>query len=83
MTSFVLKDALEGLPFLSAKSEKGAKNIECKESGYTECDFTYIQNDFYHFINGDRVIKKLYNHKNRYNNVRDIEIYRRLPTNPN
>ena len=83
MTSFVLKDALEGLPFLSAKSEKGAKNIECKESGYTECDFTYIQNDFYHFINGDRVIKKLYNHKNRYNNVRDIEIYRRLPQGAN
>ena len=76
---FVLKDALEGLPSLIAKKEKGSKGIECAESGFTECDFTYIHNDFYKFINGDREITKLYNHKNRYNNERDIEIYRRLP----
>lgn len=80
---FVLKDALEGLPHLVAKKEKGSKGIECSESGFTECDFTYIHNDFYKFINGDREITKLYNHKNRYNNERDIEIYRRLPQGAN
>lgn len=80
---FVLKDALEGLPHLIAKKEKGSKGIECAESGFTECDFTYIHNDFYKFINGDREITKLYNHKNRYNNERDIEIYRRLPQGAN
>ena len=80
---FVLKDALEGLPHLVAKKEKGAKGIECAESGFTECEFTYIHNDFYKFINGDKDIKKLYNHKNRYNNERDIEIYRRLPQGAN
>lgn len=80
---FVLKDALEGLPHLIAKKEKGAKSIECAESGFTECDFTYLQNEFYKFINGDRIIAKLYNHKNRYNNERDIEIYRRLPQGAN
>lgn len=80
---FVLKDALEGLPHLIAKKEKGSKGIECAESGFTECDFTYIHNDFYRFINGDREITKLYNHKNRYNNERDIEIYRRLPQGAN
>ena len=80
---FVLKDALEGLPRLIAKKEKGSKGIECAESGFTECDFTYIHNDFYKFINGDREITKLYNHKNRYNNERDIEIYRRLPQGAN
>lgn len=80
---FVLKDALEGLPSLIAKKEKGSKGIECAESGFTECDFTYIHNDFYKFINGDREITKLYNHKNRYNNERDIEIYRRLPQGAN
>lgn len=80
---FVLKDALEGLPHLIAKKEKGSKGIECAESGFTECDFTYIHNDFYKFINGDREITRLYNHKNRYNNERDIEIYRRLPQGAN
>ena len=80
---FVLKDALEGLPSLIAKKEKSSKGIECAESGFTECDFTYIHNDFYKFINGDREITKLYNHKNRYNNERDIEIYRRLPQGAN
>uniref|UniRef100_UPI004028A284 DNA cytosine methyltransferase n=1 Tax=Eshraghiella crossota TaxID=45851 RepID=UPI004028A284 len=80
---FVLKDALEGLPHLIAKKEKGSKGIDSAESGFTECDFTYIHNDFYKFINGDREITKLYNHKNRYNNERDIEIYRRLPQGAN
>ena len=80
---FVLKDALDGLPHLVAKKEKGSKGIECAESGFTECDFTYIHNDFYKFINGEKDIKKLCNHKNRYNNERDIEIYRRLPQGAN
>lgn len=81
--SFVLKDALIGLPHLVAKKEKGSKGVEDAESGFTECDFTYIHNDFYKFINGDKEITKLYNHKNRYNNERDLEIYRRLPQGAN
>ena len=78
-----MKDALEGLPHLEAKKEKGSKNIECIESGFTERDFTYQQNEFYKFINNGRQVSKLYNHKNRYNNERDIEIYRRLPQGAN
>ena len=80
---FVLKDALEGLPHLVAKKDKGSKGVECAESGFTECAFSYVKNDFYKFINGDREITKLYNHKNRYNNERDMEIYRRLPQGAN
>ena len=80
---FTLHDALIGLPHLISKREKGAKNIECAESGYTVCDYEYVYNDFYHFINGDKKIYKLYNHKNRYNNERDLEIYRRLPQGAN
>ena len=53
------------------------------ECGFTERDFSYPDTDFYHFINGDKVITKLYNHKNRYNNLRDIEIFRRLPQGAN
>ena len=80
---FVLRDALLGLPHLEAKKEKGQGGIEDIHSGLTERDFVYPQTDFYRFINGDRTINKLYNHKNRYNNERDIEIYRRLPQGAN
>ena len=81
--AFVLRDALYGLPHLESKKEKGQSGIEDIRSGLTERDFDYPQTDFYCFINGDRIITKLYNHKNRYNNERDIEIYRRLPQGAN
>jgi DNA (cytosine-5)-methyltransferase 1 len=80
---FLLRDALEGLPHLGAKTVKGQANIENEVSGFTVRDFDYVHNEFYRFINGDRNITKLYNHKNRYNNERDIEIYRRLPQGAN
>ena len=80
---FVLRNALEGLPKLGIKKVKGKNNIEDDDSGCTECDFTYKRNDFYCFINSNRKIEKLYNHKNRYNNPRDIEIYSRLPQGAN
>lgn len=76
---FVLRDVLEGLPRLKVKQPKGKPGIENYDSGLTVRDFTYTVNDFYRFINGDRVITKLYNHKNRYNNPRDLEIFRLLP----
>lgn len=77
--AFVLKDALEGLPKLQARAEKGRSDIENSISGFSVCDFDYPKTDFYRFINGDRSLDKLYNHKNRYNNPRDIEIFSRLP----
>lgn len=76
---FVLRDALEGLPKLKVKKQKGKSGVENYESGLTVRDLTYTINDFYRFINGEKVIDKLYNHKNRYNNPRDLEIFRRLP----
>lgn len=76
---FFLRDALEGLPKLKVKKQKGKSGVENYESGLTVRDFTYTINDFYRFINGEKVIDKLYNHKNRYNNPRDLEIFRRLP----
>lgn len=80
---FVLRDALYGLPHLEAKKDKGQSGVEDARSGFTECDFEYPKTKFYYFINGNRVITKLYNHKNRYNNERDIEIFRRLPQGAN
>jgi len=81
--AFVLRDALYGLPRLESKKEKGQSGIEDIRSGLTERNFDYPKTDFYRFINGDRVITKLYNHKNRFNNERDIEIFTRLPQGAN
>lgn len=80
---FLLKDALYGLPHLEARKQKNQGELESAECGYTEVDFKYPNTEFYHYLNGDRVISKLYNHKNRYNNPRDIEIYNRLPQGAN
>lgn len=80
---FVLHDAIEGLPELGHKAEKGKSEEESESAGYFERDFAYPQTEFYTFINGNRDINKLYNHKNRYNNPRDIEIYTRLPQGGN
>lgn len=62
-TPFVLKDALYGLPHLEARKEKNKGEYESLECGFTERDFSYPDTDFYHFINGDKVITKLYQHK--------------------
>lgn len=81
--AFVLRDALHGLPPLGVKTEKGRNNIENDATGYTAQMFNYELNAFYEFINGNKFIDTLYNHKNRYNNPRDIEIYSRLPQGGN
>lgn len=80
---YVLRDALYGLPSLGIKSTKGNNSVENDQSGYTECVFNYPKTSYYHFLNGDKEIGTLYNHKNRYNNPRDIEIYTRLPQGGN
>lgn len=80
---FVLGDALFGLPSLGVKSGKGRNDIEDVNSGYTQVMFEYPKTDFYHFINGYNDLNILYNHKNRYNNPRDVEIYTRLPQGAN
>ena len=80
---FLLRDALEGLPELGHKAGKGKKKEESDAVGYFEREFEYPQTAFYRFLNGSRTITSLYNHKNRYNNPRDIEIYTRLPQGGN
>ena len=79
---FVLKDALEGLPVLFPNKKKNDTSIENDKIGFKECAYQYSQTQFFKFINSHEVTK-LYNHKNRYNNERDIEIFRRLPQGAN
>lgn len=53
----MLRDALEGLPCLQSRKMKNQGELESEESGYTERNFEYPDTSFYHFINGDRVVK--------------------------
>ena len=76
---FVLKDALSGLPELKPNRIKNSRKIENDDIGYFKREWEYTVNDYYKFINGNRMVSYIYNHRNRYNNDRDIEIFTRLP----
>lgn len=81
--SYVLKDAIEHLPALKPNRIKNNSAAENDDCGYREVDYQYTVTPFYKFINGDKQITKLYNHKNRYNNDRDIKIFGVLPQGAN
>ena len=62
---------------------KNVKSTFNEEIGFFKKPYTYTKTNFYLFINGDKDISYLYNHKNRFNNDRDIEIFSRLPQGAN
>lgn len=74
-----LKDALFGLRELKALRIKNATDLDTEESG-RKIDHNYIQeqNAYLNNINRDKIYPLVLNHKARYNNDRDIEIFRRL-----
>lgn len=76
---YVLKDALYWLPALQPKRVKNAKNLENDEIWYKLRKINYPINDFIKFICSEPENWYLYNHLNRFNNDRDIEIFTRLP----
>jgi len=80
---FTLYDAIHDLPPLQPNRTKNNNKVECVETGFTCTPHCYQQTDFYNFINEGKKINYLYNHKNRYNNDRDIEIFSRLPQGAN
>lgn len=81
--TFTLRDAICDLPELKPNRKKNNTKEENDEVGYFKKTYNYQTTKFYSFINGDKNIEYLYNHKNRYNNDRDIEIFRRLPQGAN
>ncbi|MBE5746499.1 MAG: DNA cytosine methyltransferase [Clostridiales bacterium] len=83
INKFSLGDAISDLPVLEPNRIKNNNKIECKETGFTCTEHSYIKTSFYTFINGNKKIKFLHNHKNRFNNDRDIEIFARLPQGGN
>ncbi|TQR11645.1 DNA cytosine methyltransferase [Psychrobacillus soli] len=74
-----LKDAISDLPPLKALNIKNATNHESKEHGYFITSMTnYHKKSYLSNINCNQTPQFIYNHKARYNNERDIEIFSRL-----
>ncbi|MDY0287342.1 MAG: DNA cytosine methyltransferase [Sphaerochaeta sp.] len=80
---FTLNDAIADLPELKPNSYKNNTKKENEDIGYFDRPYVYKNTEYANFINDGRTIHNLYNHKNRYNNERDIEIFRRLPQGGN
>ena len=70
--SFVLRDALEGLPELGHKTTKGASEEESDAVGYFKRPFQYAQNQYFRYINGRHKVKFLFKsiHAKHSNHVR-------------
>ncbi len=77
-----LESAFWGLRKLTARKEKNDTEINSKKSGLSEDvvlnndhrDSSYVKK-----INGGTLPKLIYNHKARYNNDRDLQIFKLLP----
>lgn len=75
---YLLKDALFGLPEIETNPHINSSHLDSEVHGYTMRKFPIEENSFLSMINSDRHTDYLLNHKSRYNNENDIEIFNRL-----
>lgn len=75
---YLLKDALFGLPEIETNPHINSSHLDSEVHGYTMRKFPIEENRFLSMINSDRHTDYLLNHKSRYNNENDIEIFNRL-----
>lgn len=79
----ILADALT-LPKLQAKTTPNSTEVEDDLSGYSiAINNSNMDSNYLKLINEQRKIHFLFNHKARYNNARDIEIFSRLKPGDN
>ncbi len=78
LEEYLLQDALFGLKPLSASRDRNATEQSTSASGGKITRGTGKTNAYIDLINQDRIVPIVYNHKARYNNDRDIEIFGRL-----
>jgi DNA (cytosine-5)-methyltransferase 1 len=72
---FSLFDAIGDLPKLEAKTKRNSTNLENSKWGYTVGPGINPISDFAKIINDGKYSGPLYNHRTKYNNARDIQIY--------
>lgn len=77
---FSLEDAIGDLPKLAASTERNATEVDSSISGKKISEYNLLNhnNNYLNLINKNNNPLFLYNHKARYNNDRDIEIFGRL-----
>ena len=81
--SYVLEDAIYGLPKLGVRSEKNKSMIENNTVGYKiRKRKNTDDNEFLQLISSGKN-ELILNHTNRYNNPRDVEIFSKLPQGKN
>lgn len=74
-----LGEALHGLRPLEASRVRNSTEVDTESSGRKiEPNMAADTNDYINQINGGRIVPFVCNHKARYNNDRDIEIFGRL-----
>lgn len=78
-----LEDALFGLPILKTNPRKFNTSYENEHHGYMIRKLNLEQNKYLKEINNNNNISYLFNHKSRYNNENDLEIYKLLPQGEN
>lgn len=79
INAHVLEDALYALRPLEASRKKNSTEEGSESSGYViEPNKLEDTNEYIQYINQSRKIPLVFNHKARYNNDRDIEIFGRL-----
>ena len=76
--SHALADALFGLRPLLASRKRNSTEVDTEESGCKIDISTIVDSEYLNLINMGSGSKLVFNHKARYNNDRDIEIYSRL-----
>ena len=82
-SKYKLADALFGLPEIGTNPIKLNTEFESDIHGFTIRKLKVKQNKFLKEINKKKEISYLFNHKSRYNNENDLEIFRLLPEGGN
>lgn len=76
---YTLWDAIGDMPVLKAKTKKNATYVESAEWGYTFSGLTEFESEYAHLVNlGLDNPLPLLNHRSKFNNDRDIQIYELL-----
>lgn len=82
-SKYKLADALFGLPKIGTNPKKLNSEFDSDDHGYTIRKMQVEQNEFLKEINKEQDNAYLFNHKSRYNNENDLEIFRTLPEGEN
>jgi DNA (cytosine-5)-methyltransferase 1 len=76
--TFSLWDAIGDLPPLSAKTVRNATDAESEEWGFSVAKPLSCKTEYRELIQEGEYLGPLLNHRTKFNNARDIEIYSRL-----